>query len=315
MFNWRIFDKKQMVLAIQLVHGEARYLLCQGERVVRAGVLELPSKTMTAGRLQSPEQLQAAIQPVLKGMNGRVAVLLPSDFVHAHVLSLPKGLELEELNYQVTRHITQTLGLPITEVFFDWVPLESSQNSPEQQLLMAVARQSDVLVYGQVFGEQWPVKWVCPECFVWANAFSSMKTKSLVVRVEYGQLSIWHVDGSGQAHYLSRLFNTQMMAQAGFVYQPVTEKGESTVRLPLRFVVDEIVQAVTQWLSAESMRDISVIYGLGRGVDWSLAQTALQQKLGIPVRGVLPESIEGLSSQEDVDGFGGLWHLATQVRS
>ncbi|TDR33007.1 hypothetical protein [Hydromonas duriensis] len=314
MINWRVFDKKQTVLAMQLVDDEMRYVLCQGEKVLKAGALKLSAHAVSAGRVVSPDALQSALNPILNGFKGCVAVMLPSDFVHTHLLSLPKGLDAEERDYQMMRHITQTLGLQMADVYYDWVALGEAQDPKEEHLLMTVARQSDVSVYGHVFNGNWQVRWVCPECFVWSHAFSEQQAKVLVVRVERNQLSVWHVDGSGQAHYLQRQFSAQMMTQAGFVYQAVLDDGQSDVLLPTGFVVEEIVQTVTQWLGGEQMRDIRALFGLGSGVDWNLAKFALQQKLGVPVKGVLTERIDSLSDRADVHKLGGLWHLATQVQ-
>ena len=313
LFNWRIFDKKRTVLAVQLVDSDVRYVFCQGARVLCSGTVSSPANVVSGGRLLAPDALAAMLAPCLEGYKGQVAVMLSSDSVHAHTLTLPIGLNQEELNYQVTRHITQTLGLSISDVYYDWVRLGVKKSSSEQNVLLSVARQSDVAPYAHVFGEGWGVRWVVPEGFLWANAFAGGLSSYVVSRVEYDQLSVWFVDGSGHAHYFSRQFDATMMSQAGFVYQ--TDASGGAVRLPLRFVVDEVSSAIMRWLGDDGLRHISAIYGLGGGVDWSLARSQLQQKLGLPVRSVIEDKVMGLETQEEVDLYGGLWHLVQQVQT
>lgn len=85
----------------------------------------------------------------------------------------------------------------------------------------------------------------------------------------------------------------------------------------MRFVVDEITDVVARWLSADAVRQIGVMYGLGKGVDWTAAQSPLQQKLGFPVRGALYDedlAISGLAGQEDSGSLGGLWFMSKMVK-
>ena len=315
MFNWRIFDKKRTILAVQLIDSELRYVFCQGARVFHSGSITLSADVAVGGRLLSAEGLASLVRPHLNGYAGQVAVMLPSDVVHAHMLTLPNGLNQEELDYQATRHITQTLGLSMSDVYYDWSRLGFKKNASEQNILLAVARQSDVAPYAQAFGESWRVRWVTPECFVWANAFPENKLPHVVLRVEYGQLSMWHVDGTGQSHYFSRQFDANMMAQAGFVYQTDGHGGAAAVRLPLRFVIDEASSGIMRWVGADGLRHLGVVYGLGGGVDWSLARSQLQQKLGLPVRVVTENKVVGFDKDDDVDCVGGLWHLAQQLQT
>ena len=314
MFNWRIFDKKRIILAVQLIDSDLRYVFCQGARVFHSGSMTLPADVAAGGRLLSAESLAVLLMPCLKGYTGQVAVMLSSDVVHAHMLTLPNGLNPEELDYQVTRHITQTLGLSMSDVYYDWSRLGFKKSAAEQNILLAVARQSDIAPYAQVFGENWRIRWVSPESFVWANAFPENKSPYVVLRVEYAQLSVWHVDGTGQAHYFSRQFDANMMAQAGFVYQTDVNGGAAAVRLPLRFVIEEVSSAMMRWLGGDGLRHVGAVYGLGGGVDWALARAQLQQRLGLPVRAVIETKVLGFEKDDDVDCFGGLWHLAQQVQ-
>lgn len=314
LLNRSFFKYKRTVLAIQLMAQEVRYLIRQGDIVLASGVLPLPAGVVEDARLVSADGLKVVLAPVLKGFKGHVAVMLSSGWVHLHELDVPTGLDAEELDYQVVRHITQSLQLPITDVYYDWDVQAVRFDGVLQTVLMVVARQSDVAPYNLAFNENWKMSWACAEPLVWANAFGHSEFVGrayAVCQVEQESLMVWHVDELRNVLYYKKTFDSQLVAQAGFVYRSADDGG-AHVQLPTRFVVDEVLAALNQWIGTEGLHSLSAIYGVGRGLDWMVAKNVLQERLGLPVRTAGLENVSGIAP-EDCAVVSGLWFLAEQV--
>ena len=328
-FSWRRWlGRAAPILTIQVFHREVAYLVRSGARVYSAGVVALPDGAVRNGRLLEPELLMNALSAHIDdAMTLDVAVVLPSGLTHLQYLTLPVGLDAEEMDYQATRHISQTLGLSLGEVFYDLSPHKHLLQDRNETVLL-VARQTEVAQYGAAFMQSnWHLRWVCAESLIWATAsFDVVDAKSLyknhgntqtpstlVCQCDYDGLQMWWTDVNGHAHHQVKLFDATSLSQAGFVYRSDDTHTNQSLQLPTRFGVDEIETAAKQWLG-ESLSHMVMLQGTGTGLDWSQARAQLQSRLGMPVRSLRLPDEAGVRS-DALARLGCVWQLSEQVRA
>lgn len=311
------------VLALTLVNQEVRYLVRQGRRILAQGCCAVP-QAFADGRLVAPEVVARALLPLLpsrKSGRGQVAVLLPMQWLQLHEVSLPVGLDAEELSYQMSRYITHTLGVNAEEVFYDWMVQNAGSDKRMMTVLLAVARQSNVALFHQMFVDSaWRLQWVCPEPQVWGLAYQSralVDRPAAVCRIELDGIAFWLIESDGRVRSFYHAFSEQEFARVGFVYQSArSDAQEASVRLPARFVGDLLEQHISAWLGQQAWHDLNVVYVTGKGVNWPESLTALQSRFGLPFRVAenMPMLEQGSSeSVQPLCGLAALWLLAEQV--
>ena len=279
------------ILALTLVNQELRYVVRQGERMLSQGVCSVP-QAFYQGRLVAPQVLAHALLPLLpqvKAGGGRVAVLLPSQWLQLHEVGLLMGLDDEELAYQMNRYVTHTLGLNPTEVFFDWAVQSESAEKRVIKVLLAVARQADVAVFNQLFVDStWRLQWVCPEPQVLGRAYCTHALDErpvAVCRVEPDGVAFFLIEVDGRVRSFYHALTDQESAHVGFVYHSGDDAPiESGVRFPSRFVGDLLEQHVSSWLGQHVWRDLNGVYVTGKAVNWAEAISLLQARFGVPFR-------------------------------
>ena len=311
------------VLALTLVNQEVRYVVRQGTRVLAQGYCAAP-EAFKEGRLVAPERLARALLPLLpsrKGGVGQVAVLLPTQCLQLHEVSLPVGLDAEELSYQMGRYITHTLALTQEEVFYDWAIQETGAEKRVMTVLLAVARQSEVAPFHQMFVDSdWRLKWVCPEPQVWSLAYQSramVDRPVAVCRIEFDGVAFWLIESDGRVRSFYHVVTEQEFSRVGFVYQSGSASSpDAWVRFPTRFVGDMLEQYLSTWLGQQAWRDLNVVYVTGKGVNWSEAIGSLQARFGLPFRlaeEALTAGQMASPSVQPLSGLAALWLLAGQV--
>ena len=304
----RWFKKTPPLLVLQLAGDALRFMVREGERVVQSGEIRVANLN---ARMFDVAAAHFELFAQLDERAMDVAVLLPAASVHTHYLSVPTGLDAEELDYQVTRHITQGLGLSVADVYYDWSSF-SELNGQSQTILLVVARQSEVAQYAQLCVESsWRMRWVCAEPLIWMQAFKLARTsnKYAVCQVEHSGTQLYWFDEAGHVKVLSKFFDRDQMSSTGFEY--VSDEGQSgQMQLPLRFVVNEIDNCLTQALGAVDKNRLDTLYVLGAGANWNNALTQLQSRFGLAVRTVrVPEQL----GEDERATLGGMWHLSEQI--
>lgn len=312
----------QPVLALTLVNQEVRYLVRQGGRILAQGYCSAP-KAFEGARLVAPDVLARALLPLLpsrKGGWGDVAVLLPTQWLQLHEVSLPMGLDAEELSYQMSRYVTHTLGLNQEEVFYDWAVQNAGSDKRVMTVLLAVAQQSNVALFHQMFVDsQWRLKWVCPEPQVWSLAYQARAVADrpvAVCRMDVDGLAFWLVESDGRVRSFYHAISEQEFARVGFVYQSGHSPQDAWVRFPSRFVGDLLEQHISSWLGQQAWRDLNVVYVTGKGVNWSEVISSLQSRFGLPFRLAEEAVMTGQFTHQSVQplsGLAALWLLAGQV--
>ena len=312
------------ILALTLVNQEVRYVVRQGARMLTQGTCSVP-QAFKDGRLAEPEALARVLLPLLPrriARSGLVALLLPTQWLQLHEVSLPIGLDAEELSYQMSRYITQTLGLSQNEVFYDWAVQSVGSEKRLMTVLLAVAPQADVASIHRVFVDSdWRLKWVCPESQVWGLAYQARAAEDrpvAVCRIESEGLAFWLIESDGRVRSFYHVLTEQESARIGFVYHSGDEtSSESGVRFPSRFVGDLLEQYVTTWLGQHVWRDLNSVYVTGRAVNWAEAIVSLQSRFGLPFR--LAEDNVAASGHTaplavaPANGLAAVWLLAGQV--
>ncbi|MBS1175521.1 MAG: hypothetical protein H6R05_1652 [Burkholderiaceae bacterium] len=312
------FGMNEPTLALQLVEQEARYVVRHGSRILEQGSCFAPN-AIVDGHLSNPAELARVLLPKLPKIKGQVAALLPTRWLHLHEMSLPHGLDGEELSYQISRHITHTLGLSLNDVFYDWTTQSDSTDRHKTNIQLAIARQTDVAPYYHVFVDtDWKMKWVCSEAQVWALAYQKRMAGQAVAicQVESREISFWVIDKNLRVHSFYKRFDDNQIVRAGFVYQTSTEK-EGSLKLPARFVADELAVLLPVWLGA-SLQDLAMIYGTGKGVSWRDDMAVIQSRVGLPIRMAedkLTSDKLNSSSVRSQAGLAILWHLSKQVNA
>lgn len=307
------------VLAIQLVGQEARYLVRHGSRIATQGCIFAPT-AIREGNLVVVDELAQRLLPKLPKSVGHVALMLSARQLHLHEMQLPKGLDREELSYQVSRHITDTLGLSLSDVFYDWTVQPELTDKHSITVLLAIARQTDIAPFYHVFaGSEWEMKWVCAEAQIWASAYRQRLTGGgaiAVCQVEVNEMSFVLIEENGHIHSYYKRFDEQQLTQAGFIFHS-TRGQDSLLQLPPRFVADEIANALPMWLGNGSIHEIAMIYGVGRGLDWNEGLPAIQSRLGVPLRPIDNRSPSGLplTGVDISPELMALYHLSKQVRA
>ncbi len=310
-------------LALTLVNQEVRYVVRQGARMLTQGACSAP-QAFKDGRLAQPDVLARALLPLLPrriARSGRVAVLLPTQWLQLHEVGLPMGLDAEELSYQMSRYVTQTLGLNQAEVFYDWAVQNVGSDKRMMTVLLAVARQTDVAAIHRVFVDSdWQLKWVCPEPQVWGLAYQAgavTERPVAVCRVESEGLAFWLIESDGRVRSFYHVLTEQEAARVGFVYHSGDDASlASGVRFPSRFVGDLLEQYVSTWLGQSVWRDLNGVYVTGKAVNWSEAIALLQSRFGLPFRLAEAHVSTGYMMSPDTvpeSGLAGLWLLAGQV--
>lgn len=306
------------ILTLTIVDQEVRYVVRQGTHVSAQGSCMAP-QAFQGGRLVAPDILAQSLFSHLstpKGQVGKVAVLLPTSWLQLHEVTLPAGLDAEELNYQINRYVTYNLNLNPTEIFFDWTVLNADADKRLMTVLLAVARQSDVALFHRVFVDtDWHLQWVCPEPQVWSVAYRSHATMDRpvgVCQIEPHGLAFWLIESDGSVRSFLHPFNEQESAGFGFVYQS-SHEADSWVRFPSKFVGDLLAQHLPNWLGTISLNELNKVYATGKGVNWSEVIPMLQSRFGVPFR--LAEESFGIDSEEAQPkvGMAGLWWLSKQV--
>ena len=304
-------------LALQLVGQEARYVVRHGSRILAQGVCLAP-EAIDDGHLSDPIQLAQVLLPSLPKVKGQVAALLPARRLHLHEMSLPNGLDGDELSYQVDRHITHTLGLSLDDVFYDWATQEFADKR-STSIQLAIARQTDVAPFHQVFVDStWTMKWVCAEAQVWSLAYHSRSAQYpiAICQVEAREIAVWMVETDGRVRSFYKRFDDHQIMRAGFTYMASAEK-EGALQLPARFVADELAVLLPIWLG-ERMQALTMIYGTGKGVNWAGEMAVIQARIGLPIR-LVEDGLEGNERNTNgvrIDsGLAILWHLSKQVNA
>ncbi|GHA71077.1 hypothetical protein GCM10009007_09930 [Formosimonas limnophila] len=310
----RLFRQNAPLLVIALFEHEVVYLVRRGTRTIKAGVLPLPHDVIQNQRLIAPEQLISRLKAEIDIARLDVAVVLPTTLVHVQYITLPTGLDIEERDYQVTRHISQTVGLSMSEVFYDF-----TQHN-ENETMLAVARQTEVAQYSAAFAKtDWHLKWVCPEQQVWAGIHHHESPQSqpqiptqFVCQVEYDRLQMWWPDKKGHRQHQARHFDPNALSQAGFLYRAPHQAGsQKHLQLPTNFAVNEIENAAKQWLDKD-LPKMTQMLCTGLGLDWTQAQSSLQTRLGLSVRPVGTPT-EGSTNADLQARLGTVWHLSQQI--
>ena len=317
------------VLTLTLVGREVRYVVRQRSRVLVQGCCTAP-QAFREGQLVTPEALVRVLLPLLprlKGQVGKVAVLLPTSWLQLHEVSLPAGLDAEELKYQMNRYVTYTLGLNSAEVFFDWAIQNADADKRMMTVLLAVARQADVALFHRMFVDSgWHLQWVCPEPQVWAEAYqahAAVERPVAVCQIEPHALSFCLIEADGRVQSFWHAFDERESAGVGFVYQSggEDEAPDGWVRFPSRFVGDLLAQYLPSWLGTTKVHDLNKVYATGKGVDWAEAIPLLQSRFGVPFRlaeETLSTDMERSFSTVAVGnqpqmGLAAVWWLSKQV--
>lgn len=312
------FGVKKPTLALQLVEQEARYVVRQGSHILAQGFCVAPN-AVVEGRLVDPAGLTRVLLPKLPKLKGQVATVLPTRWLHVHDMSLPRGLDREELSYQVSRHITHTLGLSLNDVFYDWAVRSTSIDKRNTDIQLAIARQTDVVPYSHVFADtDWRMKWVCSEAQVWAFAYQNRMTRPpiAICQVESREIAFWFIDKDLRVRSFYKRFDNNQIERAGFVYQ-TSAQAEGALQLPARFVADELAVLLPVWLGSD-LQDLTMIYGTGKGISWRDGMSLIQSRIGLPIRMAedkqTSDKLNGGSAQSQA-GFAVLWHLSKQVNA
>lgn len=314
----RWFGINEPTLALQLVEQEARYLVRHGSRILAQGSCSVPS-AIVDGHLSAPAELARVLLPKLPKIKGQVATLLPTRWLHVHEMSLPQGLDEEELSYQISRHITHTLGLSLNDVFYDWAIQNISADKRTTNIQLAIARQTDVAPYYQAFVDtNWEMKWVCSEAQIWMLAYQSRMAGQPVAicQVESREITFWVIETNGHVRSFYKRFDDSQIARAGFVYQTSGQKS-GVLQLPARFVADELAVLLPIWLGSV-LQNLTVIYGTGKGVNWDDGMVLIQSRIGLPIRMAEESLTPEKSSDSSVlsqTGLAILWHLSKQVNA
>ena len=312
------FGMNQPTLALQLVEQEARYIVRHGSRILAQGCCFAPN-AIVDGRLADPAEFAWLLLPKLPKVKGQVAALLPTRWLHLHEMSLPHGLDDEELSYQISRHITHTLGLSLNDVFYDWTIQSSPTDKRKTNIQLAIARQNDVVPYYHVFVDtDWDMKWMCSEAQVWALAYQNrMAGRPVAIcQVESREITFWMIGTDLRVRSFYKRFDDTQIERAGLVYQASAEK-EGTLQLPARFVADELSALLPIWLGA-SLQDLTMIYGTGKGISWKDGMAVIQSRIGLPIRmaeeKLHTDNFTGSSALSQA-GLAILWHLSKQVNA
>ena len=266
-------------------------------------------------------QVLLPLLPKRIARSGLVAVLLPTQWLQLHEVSLPMGLDAEELSYQMSRYVTQTLGLSQSEVFYDWAVQSVGSEKRLMTVLLAVAPQADVASIHRVFVDSdWQLKWVCPEPQVWGLAYQARAIENrpvAVCRIESEGLAFWLVEADGRVRSFYHVLTEQESARVGFVYHSGDEASlESGVRFPSRFVGDLLEQYVATWLGQPVWRNLNSVYVTGKAVNWPEAIALLQSRFGLPFRLAEDNVSAGHMSSlavKPANGLAAVWLLAGQV--
>ena len=286
------------ILVLQIEGTALRFVLRAGQRVLKSGVITLPAHVMV-GRAFDVLEVRTLLLAQLDGSAADVAVLLPAAAVHIHFLTVPMGLDEDELDYQTSRHITHELGLSLADVYYDWTQADELSKQG-QTVVLAVARQSEVAQYAQLLGDTaLRLRWVCAEPLVWAQAYEG--TRYAVCKIEHDGMQVYWFEANGRVRVWSKSFDAEQMGRAGFEYI-----SGAVVRLPTRFVVDEIDNALSQILGEADKQRLHSLYVSGAAVNWVDALPALQAGLGVPVR------LSSMTTDEH-NALGGLWQLSEQI--
>ena len=314
--HWFGFNKP--ILALQLVEQEARYVVRHGARILAQGCCIAPN-AIEDGHLSNPKELARLLLPKLPKVKGQVAVVLPARWLHLHEMNLPRGLDAEELSYQISRHITHTLGLSLNDVFYDWTVQDTSTDKRKTNIQMAIARQTDVVPYHHVFVDSdWDMEWVCAEAQVWLLAYRGRigGYPVAICRVESREISFWFVDKDLRVRSFYKRFDNSQIERVGFVYQ-ASVHTEGALQLPARFVADELADLLPVWLGAD-LQDLTMIYGTGKGISWRDSTAVIQSRVGLPIHmaedKLTSDRLKGSFAQSQT-GLAILWHLSKQVNA
>ncbi|MGL4767657.1 MAG: hypothetical protein ACRCV6_06210 [Formosimonas sp.] len=305
-FRW--FKTAAPLLLLQIEGTTLRFMVRSGQGIVQSGWLTIPA-VEAAGRFFDVALVRQLLLARLGTLSAQVAVMLPASVVHTHFLSVPKGLDDDELAYQASMYITHELGLSLTEVYYDWAPAKAAKDQ-EQTLMLLVARQSDVTPYAQLFSDTTlRLRWVCAESLVWLRAFAyDSQVQYAVCKMEHDGLQVFWCEVGGSVFVTTKSFDAQQMKQLGFEY--VGGGGSSgVVCLPTRFVVDEVERALTRTVHSTVPVHLHSVHVLGSAVNWEVALPDLQRRLGVPVRVTsLPHEL-----LEKQSALSGLWQLSEQI--
>ena len=312
------FGVNKPILALQLVEQEARYVVRHGARILAQGCCIAPN-AIEDGHLSNPKELARLLLPKLPKVKGQVAVILPARWLHLHEMSLPRGLDDEELSYQISRHITHTLGLSLNDVFYDWTIQDASTDKRKTNIQMAIARQTDVVPYHHVFVDSdWDMKWACSESQVWLLAYQTRMGAHPVAicQVESREIAFWFIDKDLRVRSFYKRFDNNQIERAGFVYQ-TSAQAEGALQLPARFVADELAVLLPVWLGSD-LQDLTMIYGTGKGISWRDGMSLIQSRIGLPIRMAedkqTSDKLNGGSAQSQA-GLAVFWHLSKQVNA
>lgn len=310
--HWfRFFKPSAPLLVVAVFEHEVAYLMRRGTHIIKCGVLSLPMNVIQNQRLMAPEQLIDHLKEEIDIAKLDVAVVLPTALTHLQYLTLPSGLNWEERDYQVTRHISQTLGLSISEVFYDF-----SAHS-ETETMLAVARQAEVTQYRQAFTKAgWQLRWICPEQQVWASLYKAtpnhQQPSQFICQVEYDRLQMWWSDEKGYIQHQSRHFDASVLTQAGFIYRAPHQIGDQkNLQLPTKFAVDEIGNAAKLWLG-KNLTNMSQMLCTGSGLDWANARPALESHLGLSAQPI-STPIEAGNNTHLQARLGIVWQLSQMI--
>lgn len=313
-FHWLRF--KRPVLALQLFDQEVRFVVRQGQKVLHQGSCGM-SGAVVEGGVADAEAFAQMLFAHVPAMKGEVAVLLSARRLHVHEISLPLGLDKDELDYQVARHITQHLGLSIGDVYFDWDVLSVAQDKRAMTVQIAVAHQADVAPFYKVFAESgWRMRWVCAEAQVLSRMYPVGRQSAPVVvcRVEMSDVRLWLMLPEGEVRSFYKRFDEIEIARAGFVYHAAPDLG-GEMYIPTRFIADELAQLLPVWM-ADVMNRVTAVYVTGKGVDWEGGIPMIRARVGLPIYTMerqVRSDVLGSGGLECGAGMAILWHFSMQV--
>lgn len=299
---------------------ELSYLVTSGSRILQAGLVPLPKDAVINGRIISPIEVGRALRKAVRQEELRVAVVLPTALTHVQQLNLPTELDAEELEYQVSSHISQSFGISTDEVFYDYTRPVFNPLSNRDEATVVMARQTEIAQYKQVFEHtNWSIGWICAEPLIWTHLNASNEAglptqqdskNQIICQVEYDHLSLWWTNPNGHLCYQTKQFDAKTLAQTGFIYQSDDVQVQS-LKLPNRFAIEEIEMACKQWVNTP-IEDISILCGIGSGVSWDQIKQPLQSQLGIPVH---PFSLADKTdvSPDRQGQLAAVWSLSQQI--
>lgn len=289
-------------LMVQLDGACLRFILREGVGVVQADELNLPKNAVAARFLTDVALARTLLLEHLQPTQGpvKVAVLLPPSAVHFDYLELPEGLDADELEYQVVRQITQSLGLLLSDVYYDWTVLPSIGSSFTQTVLLVLARQLEVAQYEALFsGSHYKISHVCAEPLIWAQAFAKKEGSSYAVcHVTHDAMHLYWFNDLKQVQLFHRRFDAEQMGE------------QNSEHVPAQFVVDGIEHALHQVLTDSKLKQLHALHVFGSGVSWPAVVDSLQSKLRMPVHVV---QVAELAELDQKASYGALWELGQQM--